>query len=78
MYESGFNIRKVVDLEDLGSRVGTVLGKSTIFKILTPWTMKSKWELTHGNTVSIEILAEQKLSTSAVEAFLAELGVARK
>jgi hypothetical protein len=39
--------------------------------------MKSKWKLTHGNTVSIEVLAEQKLPTSAVEALLAKLGVAR-
>jgi len=38
----------------------------------------SMWELTHGYTVSIEVLAKQKLSTSAVEAFLAELGIATK
>jgi hypothetical protein len=36
----------------------------------------SKGKLTHGNTVGIEVLAEQKLSTSAVEAFLAKLGIA--
>jgi hypothetical protein len=33
-YKSGINIRKVVDLEDLGGRIGTVLGKTTIYEIL--------------------------------------------
>jgi hypothetical protein len=35
-YKSGLNIRKVVDLKDLGSRVGTVLSEATIFKMLVP------------------------------------------
>jgi hypothetical protein len=38
----------------------------------------SKWKLTHNYTVSIKVLTEQKLSTSAVEAFLARFGVAEK
>jgi hypothetical protein len=35
-YKRGFNIGKIVDLEDLGSRIGTVLSKTTIYGISVP------------------------------------------
>jgi hypothetical protein len=65
-----------VDLEDLGGRVGTIFGKAAIYIISESCSVGAKWRLTHSHTVSIEVLTEQKLSTSAVKAFLAKLGVA--
>jgi hypothetical protein len=32
-YKSGFNIRKIVDLEDLGGRIGTIFGKAAVYII---------------------------------------------
>lgn len=60
--EGGINIGEVVDLEDLSSGVGTELGEATI----------------HGDTVCLEMLTEQELTASAVEALIAKLGVAFK
>ena len=31
--KSSFNIRKIVDLEDLGGRIGTIFGKAAIYII---------------------------------------------
>tara|TARA_R110002060_G_scaffold53810_2_gene64465 strand:+ start:408 stop:557 length:150 start_codon:yes stop_codon:yes gene_type:complete len=49
-----------VDLEHLAGGVSTVLSETSI----------------HGDTVSLEVLAEEELTTSAVEALIAQLGVA--
>jgi len=57
--KSGVNIREVLDLENFGRRVRAVLSKATI----------------HSYAVSLEVLAQQQLATSAVEALLAKLGV---
>jgi hypothetical protein len=32
-YKSGLNIRQIVDLEDLGGRIGTIFGKAAIYII---------------------------------------------
>jgi hypothetical protein len=32
-YKSGLNIRQIVDLEDLGGRIGTIFGKAAIYMI---------------------------------------------
>ena len=58
--EGGVNIGEVVDLEDLSSGIGAELSETTI----------------HSDTVGLEVLAEQELTASAVEALIAKLRVA--
>jgi len=57
--QGGINIRQVLDGEHSLSWIGTVLGKATV----------------HGDTVGLEILTEELLPATAVEAFSAELRV---
>lgn len=57
--ESCVDIGQVLDLEDAAGRVGAVLGETAV----------------HGNTVSLEVLAEQLVAAAAVEADAAQLGV---
>jgi hypothetical protein len=60
--KSGINVRKIVNLEDFASWISTVFGKTAI----------------HSDTMSLKVLTEQKLATTAVEAFVAKLRVAGK
>lgn len=59
LQKGGIHIREVLDLEHLASRVSAVLGETTV----------------HGDAVSLEVLAEQFIAATAVEAGTAELGV---
>lgn len=59
LQERGVHVRKILDLEHLASRVSAVLGESTV----------------HSHAVGLEVLAEQFITATAVEASAAELGV---
>ena len=74
--EGRIDIGKVVDLENFASGLETVsccsgsrLRVSYVGAELSETTV-------HRHTMGLELLAEQELTTSAVEAFIAQLGVA--
>ena len=53
------HIREVLDLENPARRVGAVFSEAAV----------------HGHTVGLEVFAEQLITTTAVEALVAQLGV---
>lgn len=57
--EGGVDIGQVVELEDLAGGIGAVLGEAAV----------------HGDTVGVEVLAEEELTAATVEALIAELAV---
>ena len=57
-YKCSFNIREVVDLEDFGSRIGTVLGEAAVYTMSDLALCCPIERLTHGYTMSIEVLAK--------------------
>lgn len=57
--KSGIDPGEILDLEDLGRGIGTVLGEATV----------------HCHTVGVKVLTEKRLASSAVEALIAKLTV---
>jgi hypothetical protein len=76
--ESGINIREVVDFEDLAGWVSTVFREAAVYLQLTLLIIPIPTILpTYCNTVSLEVLAKQKFTAAAIEAFPAKFGIAR-
>jgi hypothetical protein len=70
--ESGVNIGKVVNLEDLASGLQKLAIDCWMERKIVAYVGAELSETTiHCHTVGLEVLAEQKLTTSAVEALIA-------
>lgn len=75
--ESGIDVGEIVNLKDLSSRVGAVFGKTTVHlgQVSINSDMECVKGLPTGHSMSLELLAQQELSTAAVEALIAKFGV---
>jgi hypothetical protein len=75
--ECSIDVGEVVNFKDFPCWVGTEFGKTTIYTLLARLLGdRGKIVLTHSHTVSLEVLAEEKLTASAVETLIAELRIA--
>lgn len=77
--QSGVHVREVLDLEDTAGYVFCQpcfsLNQQSCFHLLTRVGAVLSETAVHRDAVSFEVLAEQLLSSSAVEALAAKLGV---